>query len=155
MNIKVKEISEENFKLFGKVLAAAEGNPTSQSQSYKFWSDIINYKIDGETEVGICNVYKQPENLIEEMERHLRTPEILIPIDAPFVLPLLSTEAGSEKVEAFKVGVGQALKIDDAVWHGPCIPADKKECSYFVIFRRGTPQEDVEKKKIQKVKIEI
>lgn len=62
MKLKPKEITEENFSAFGKVVVGASGNPTSQAADYKFWSDIMNYRIEGETEVGICKVYKQPTN---------------------------------------------------------------------------------------------
>ena len=145
MNLKPKKITQENFASFGKVVAGTSGKPTSQAVDYKFWSDLMNYKIDGETEVGICKVYKQPSNLINGMERHLQTPEILIPIDAPFILPLLNDKSKPEEAEAFVVDIGQAITINESVWHGACIPFEKDECSYFVIFKRGTPHNDVEK----------
>lgn len=153
MEIKSKEITEENFSTFGKVVIGASGIPTSQAKDYKFWSDIINYKIDGETEVGICTVYKQPENSINQMERHLKTPEILIPIDAPFIIPLLNDANRPEGADAFIVNMGQAIAINEKVWHGACIPLDKDECSYFVIFKKGTPHSDVEKKIVPEIKI--
>jgi ureidoglycolate hydrolase len=145
MKIKPKKITEENFSAFGKVVVGTSGIPTSQAADYKFWSDIMNYNIDGETEVGICTVYKQPTNSIYGMERHLNTPEILIPIDAPFILPLLKDKSKPEEAEAFVVDIGQAITIYESVWHGACIPFGKDECSYFVIFKRGTPHKDVEK----------
>jgi ureidoglycolate hydrolase len=112
---------------------------------YKFWSDLMNYKIDGETEVGICTVYKQATNSLNKMERHLNTPEILIPIDEPFILPLLIDKNKPDEADAFIIDIGQAIAINDKVWHGACIPCGKDECSYFVIFKRGTPHADVEK----------
>ena len=59
MKIKAKKITAENFSSFGKALVEATGDPTSQAVDYKFWSDIINYNIEGDTEIGICTVYKQ------------------------------------------------------------------------------------------------
>lgn len=154
MKIKSKHISPENFKKFGRVVTFAEGEPTSQAADYKFWSDIVNYRIDGSTEIGICTVYKQLKNEISGMERHLRTPEILIPIDAPFTLPLLLEGEDEEKAEAFQCNLGEAVVINEAVWHGACLPVGKDESSYFVIFRKGTPHEDVEKKAIRAIEIE-
>lgn len=155
MNIKSKKISAENFKKFGSVVTTPEGKPTSEAADYKFWSDIADYKINGNTEIGICTVYRQKENKITGMERHLKTPEILIPIDGAFVLPLLLQGDPEDKTEAFKVNIGEAVKINDAVWHGACLPADKKESSYFVIFRKGTPYEDVEKKNVTPLEISL
>jgi ureidoglycolate lyase len=141
----VQKANTMNFRKYGKVVNVPEGSPTSQDSSYKFWSDIANYKIEGETEIGICTVFKQ-EKISDKVERHLNTPEILIPIDAPFILPVL--EDGKEKsdMEFFEVGIGEAVVINEAVWHGACLPVNKNESSYFVIFRRNTPGEDVEKR---------
>lgn len=153
MKIKAKKITNDNFGSYGKVVVGAVGAPTSQSLDYKFWSDIMNYKIDGETEVGICTVYRQEVDTIRTMERHIKTPEVLIPIDAPFILPLLSDKNKPETAEAFIVNIGQALAMNKEVWHGTCIPLDKKECSYFVVFKKGTPQNDVEKMEISELTI--
>lgn len=154
MKIKAKHITSENFANFGKAVTAPTKAPTSQAGDYRFWSDIANYHIDGDTEIGLCTVYQQPVMEISGVERHLRTPEILIPIDAPFILPLLLEGQPESAVEAFQVNLGEAVVIDKAVWHGACLPAGKKESSYFVIFRRNTPHEDVVKKNIEKVQIE-
>lgn len=153
MKIESKRISRENFKKFGKVVSYPSGKPTSEAADYKFWAGIADYNIDGETEIGICTVYRQKESTITGMERHLRTPEILIPIDGAFIIPLLIDGEEQYKSEAFKVELGEAVAINDGVWHGACIPADKDESSYFVIFRKGTSHTDVEKKNIESMEI--
>lgn len=155
ITINTKPITEDNFKKFGKVVKSPKGEPTAQAADFKFWSDIANYEIDGSTEIGICTVYKQPKNIINGMERHLETPEILIPIDAPFVLPLLKEGETEEQSKAFQVDIGEAVIIDKAVWHGACLPVGKEESSYFVIFRKGTPNEDVYKKEIKEIELQF
>ncbi|KUG27019.1 hypothetical protein ASZ90_003124 [hydrocarbon metagenome] len=155
ITIKPKPIIEDNFKKFGKVVKSPKGEPTAQAADFRFWSDIADYEIDGSTEIGICTVYKQPKNIINGMERHLLTPEILIPIDAPFVLPLLKEGETEEQAESFQVDIGQAVVIDKAVWHGACLPVGKKDSSYFVIFRKGTPNEDVYKKDIEEIELQF
>lgn len=153
--MNIKEITGINFRKFGKVVKAPSGIPTSEAKDYKFWSDIADYLIEGETEIGICTVYKQPENILDGMERHLRTPEILIPIDAPFALPVLVDGEDEKSAEIFKVDIGESVVVKEGVWHGACLPLEKEKSSYFVIFRKGTPKEDVEKKNISPVKIEL
>jgi len=130
------------------VVSTPSGKPTSEGTDYKFWSDIADYKIDGDTEIGICKVFKQESIEIRVVERHLKTPEILIPIDAPFILPVLLEGSNRDKMEFFETDIGEALVINKAVWHGPCFPVGKSESSYFVIFRKNTPFEDVEKKSL-------
>lgn len=154
MKIKSEHITEDNFNIYGRVVTSPANQPTSQAADYKFWSDIADYHIQGDTEIGICTVYKQSETKINGMERHLNTPEILIPIDAPFRLPLLLPGDNENNVRAFEVGIGEAVVINKAVWHGACIPVGKDESSYFVIFRKNTPHEDVEKKNIPEIEIE-
>jgi ureidoglycolate hydrolase len=145
--MKILKADSENFSRYGKVVSTPSGKPTSEGDDYRFWSDIANYNIEGETEVGICTVYKQEDEKIYGLERHLRTPEILIPIDAPFILPVES-EDENKQLEYFQVDVGEAVIMNEAIWHGPCLPVGKSDSSYFVIFRRRTPYEDVEKKSL-------
>jgi len=155
MVIKAQKVSRKKFQKFGKLATNPVGQPTSEGVDYKFWSDLASYQIEGETEIGICRVFRQEQNLIKGMERHLHTPEILIPIDAPFAVPLLLGDASEKEAMAFRVDLGQAIVIDPAVWHGACLPVGKKESSYFVIFRRKTPFTDVEKKEIIPFEIKI
>ena len=98
-------------------------------------------------------MFGNPDHRIAGLERHLRTPEILVPIDGPFILPLLLGEAGEGDIKAFRVGLGEAVVIDRAVWHGACLPVGKKESSYFVMFRKNTPHDDVEKRTTKPVSI--
>jgi ureidoglycolate hydrolase len=144
-----------SFIKYGKVVNPPSCAPTSEARDYKFWSNLADYFINGETEIGICTVYKQSQNIVEGMERHLNTPEILIPVDAPFILPVLVDGDPDSSAKAFKVEVGESIIINNAVWHGACLPFGKNKASYFVIFKKGTPAEDVEKKTITKVNIRL
>lgn len=149
--IKPHRITESGFSPFGKIVTSPTAQPTSQAADYKFWSDIADYHVQGETEIGLCTVYAQPKQEISGVERHMHTPEILIPVDAPFVLPLYDDAKG--RAEAFRVNIGEAVVINTGVWHGACLPVGKKQATYFVIFRKGTPHEDVMKKPIDPVQI--
>lgn len=153
MIIRPKPLAGSNFSKFGKIVKSPNGQPTSQASDFKFWSNIANYEISGLTEIGICTVYKQQRNFIKNMERHLYTPEILIPIDAPFVIPLLKDSDVEEQAEAFQVNIGEVVIIDKAVWHGACLPIGKEQSSYFVIFKKETPKEDVDKKEIREFEL--
>ncbi len=155
MTIEVEKITQERFEKYGRVVLSPQGKPLAAEPEYKFWSDLANYQIEGETEIGICTVFRQSPPQIVSVERHLHTPEILIPIDAPFVLPLLLQDEPAEEMQAFEVGIGEAVVIDADVWHGASLPVGVEQSSYFVIFKRGTPANDVEKKAISGVEIEL
>ncbi len=155
MAVRPKHITPGNFEAFGRVVTGPKGGPTSQASDYKFWSDIADYQIEGETEVGICTVFRQPKSSVAGLERHLRTPEILIPIDASFVLPLLRDGAPEQEIQAFRVDPGEAVIIAGGVWHGACLPVRRRQSSYFVIFRKGTPHTDVEKRMVHPLSITL
>jgi len=155
MKIKSKKVNRENFKKYGNVVLAPAGEPTAQAGDFKFWSDLGHFTINGETEIGICTVFRQFTNEVSVVERHTQTPEILIPIDGSFVLPLLLDSNTDDKLEAFTVHIGEAVVIDENVWHGPCLPLAQDALSYYVIFRRGTHHNDVEKRTISSVYVEI
>lgn len=153
MKITPRSVTQEDFARFGKAVTSPTDATTSEGPDYKFWSDIASYSIKGETEIGICTVYAQAVAKIDGVERHLRTPEILIPIDGSFYLPLLLEGDSEDQMAVFRVNMGEAVVIDEAVWHGACLPVRQEQCSYFVIFRSNTPHDDVEHKSIDPVLI--
>ena len=135
-----QRITPENFARYGRVARIPDGAPTAEDATFRYWSDAAHYNIDGETEVGFCTVVRQDVPAVTWMERHERTPELLIPIDGPFLLPVMGE---GKDVEVFEVQPGEAVVIGQNVWHSACYPAEGDAATYFVIFRRGTPQEDV------------
>lgn len=150
-----KRISPRNFADFGTMLRAPVKPPTAEDQTFKYWSDLASYHVEGETEIGWCTVYRQEGRPITWMERHEQTPELLIPIDAPFILPVMRKENGPDSIEAFQVEIGEAVVIGQNVWHTACQPAAGDQATYFVIFRRGTPAEDVIKTDVSDVAIAV
>jgi ureidoglycolate hydrolase len=155
MRIITQPLEPQKFKKFGRIVVMPQSEPTERGTTYSFWSDLANFRIEGETEIGYCTVYKQTKNLITAMERHLDSAEILIPIDADFALPLLLEGEQISTAVSFRVQVGQAVVIDKGVWHAALIPLEAEKASYFVIFKRGTPANDVQMKDIQAIEISI
>ena len=128
--------------------------PLAETSEFSFWSDAADYRIDGDTEVGFCTVYPHRANTVTWMERHERTPELLVPIDGRLVLPVM-TDNDEAEVQAFEFGPGEAVVIGRNVWHSACLPVGWDAVTYFVIFRLGTPHEDVVKTDIPPVRIQI
>lgn len=144
MPVSPQRITAENFAPYGRVARLPDGTPTAEDATFRYWSDAAHYGIDGETEIGFCTVYRQDAPAVTWVERHDRTPELLIPIDGAFLLPVMG--AGDADVEVFEVEPGEAVVIGQGVWHSACHPAAGDAATYFVLFRRGTPQDDVTKK---------
>lgn len=151
ITIQPQRITQDNFARYGEVARLPAGDPLAATEQFSFWSDVAAFEVEGETEIGFCTVYRRPEEHVDWMERHARTPELLVPIDGPFLLPVM----GDGEVDVFRVEPGEAVVIGTGVWHSACIPADAAEATYFVIFRRGTPQEDVTKTDVEAVAVHL
>src|SRR5690606_32881042 len=108
---RVQRINSDNFAPYGKVAVLGNEKPLASGSQFKFWSDHASFRIEGETEIGFCTVFPPRQGIVDWMERHARTPEILIPIDWPFVLPVMRDGA----VEAFEVYSGEAVMINPDV----------------------------------------
>jgi ureidoglycolate lyase len=153
ISITAHPITEELFRPYGKVVTGVSGSPLAETPEFSYWSDLAAFVIESATEIGLCTVYRQDEPVVRVVERHVRTPEVLIPADGPFDLPVLRPGDPPEKLAVFRVRPGQAVVIGSGVWHGACLPVDGEAATYFVLFRRGTPHRDVSKKEIGPVAI--
>ncbi len=151
--IPVTRITVDNFARFGSLARLDERQPTAEGSTFSYWSDLAHYTVRGETEIGLCTVYAQDWRGVSWMERHDLTPEILIPIDGPFLLPVMTGD-GSDEVVVFQVDPGEAAVIGAGVWHSACLPVGAERATYWVIFRRGTPAEDVIKTDIPPARIQ-
>lgn len=138
-----EKLTADAFRPFGSVFEPPGGPPLASDETFSFWSDLTSFAIDGEAEMGLCTVSAGDRPTVSWMERHMRTPEILLPQGRPFLLPVMESEG--REVRIFRVAADQAVVIGTGVWHSVCLPAGSEDISYVVIFRRGTPHEDVEK----------
>jgi ureidoglycolate lyase len=150
MTATPRRATPEAFARFGTVVPVPTAEPMSAGDTFRYWSDLAHYRIEGETEIGLCTVYRQDDPRVTWMERHEKTPEFLIPTDGPFLLPVMD-DAGA--VEIFRVEPGEAVVIGDGVWHSACLPVEGASATYFVVFRRGTPRADVIKRDIDPVAV--
>ncbi len=150
-SIRPVRITSDNFSRYGRLARLPETDPLAATDQFKFWSDAAFFETSDQTEIGFCTVFARPDETVAWMERHARTPEVLIPIDGPFVLPVFD----GDRVEAFRVEPGEAVVIGTNVWHSACIPVGAAKATYFVIFRRGTPHEDVFKTEVEPVRVAL
>ncbi|MEM2969870.1 MAG: ureidoglycolate lyase [Candidatus Bathyarchaeia archaeon] len=115
----------------------------------KFQPTIVSFYIDGEIEIGLCQV-KKDSNTLKFMEKHARTPELIVPIKGSFILPValshnpldVTESPSAADVEAFFVRSNQALVMNNGVWHSAPFPIGK-ETTFFVIFKKDTSKNDV------------
>ncbi len=143
-------ITPENFARYGRVARLPGEPPLAGDAAFSYWSEAAFFHVEGETDVGYCTVYAQPAPAVAWVEKHDRSPEVVIPIDGAVLLPVVGSGEG-DAVEVFEVRPGEAAIVGAGVWHSACHPAGGQAATYFVLFRRGTPREDVVKKDIAAV----
>jgi ureidoglycolate hydrolase len=126
------------------------------TDTVKFWPALTKYAISGETEVGLCTCFGRPRQ-IEHLERHQNTPEILVPLDGDFLLPVAAVDQpetqngvlSAEGVEVIRVKAGTAVVLSSGVWHWAVWPHNRQSVTYLVMFRSHTPNEDLEIKEVK------
>ena len=160
MIVRARNLTAEAFSKFGRVIEVPNSKPLVERENVKFWGTIATFKVDGEAEIGIC-VVKKDSNILKFMERHVQTPEVIIPIKGDFVLPVAISKnlddrdeyPKAEDVEAFYIRDEQALILNKGVWHYAPLPVENK-ASFFVIFKKETTRRDLDVKEIsEEVKI--
>lgn len=156
MLVKVIKACRAEFQKYGQIVIVPEVPALLGTQEIRFWPCLAKYHIEGETEVGICRCFERPRR-IESLERHKETPEILMPVDGDFFLPVAPADqpAGAgrlraENVQVFHIPSGAAVILERGVWHWAAWPDGKESITYQVIFKLGTPADDCEKKDIVK-----
>jgi len=155
MVLKAKRLTAASFSKFGKAIDIPKSPPLVETETVKYWGTIASFMVEGETEVGIC-IVKKDSNIIESMERHVGTPELIAPIEGDFVIPVAASRnledpnetPKVEDSEAFYVNEKQAFVMDKGVWHWAPFPVGK-ESSFYVIFKKETTKRDMTVKKFK------
>ncbi len=153
MHIRVKDADAEEFGMYGSLVALPDYPAPLGTDAIRFWPALAKYSTSSEMEMGMCTCLERPRQ-IERLERHLTTPEILVPLDCDFLLPLAPAdqpENGSGKLEAGGVEIirfraGTAVVLNPGVRHWAVWPANGESVTYLVEFRSDTHKEDLETK---------
>lgn len=152
--IPVREISKINFADCGQYITNDDLNPAAEEDIFVFWDGLGLLDDSHEYEVGFLEA-KNRENYFSIMERHLETKELFFALDDAVILtaPPSGNKAfpDLEKVRALKIESGSGVIFDRGAWHWIPFPLQKK-AQFVVIFKKNTPEEDLEKINLQKEK---
>jgi len=133
IDIKPKELSEENFKKYGTAIFKPKEKPPKLGSNWDCWIGIGKLgNIDGT--LGIVET-RMSNELIDSMEAHGK-PELLIPIDKPIIQPVAALNGtdkpDAENVQAFIIYPGQSIVLKEFTWHSAAIPLESDSWYYFV-----------------------
>jgi len=143
----VYQLTPELFSRFGQIVKTPTKLPDISNHVLDFWSKIALVPDAGDLEIGLCKVKDRPWKL-KEMENHLETPEIIIPLDGDMILPVAQFFYREPKPKAaetvlFKISPGICLILSIGTWHCLPFPINKATAEFLVIFQKGTAYNDL------------
>ncbi len=146
--VKAQHVSNELLKDMGKAIRiTADTKPDAQSDIQTYYGQLALMQCTGEIQIGIC-VAKNREYIVNELERHAETAELLVALKGDFVTAVApSIEVGGRlcpdmnKVIAVRVNEGEGVFFKEDVWHWTPY-AITPGCDVLVAFKKDTPKND-------------
>ncbi|MGA2477222.1 MAG: hypothetical protein ABSG63_00550 [Spirochaetia bacterium] len=127
-------------------LPAAAWHAPTEAAPVQFYPEQGLITGRGDWELGIV-AYRNRPFLVDHLEHHVTTGELLYAVDDDFIMPVAPTKAGTElpdieKMVAVHVRRGQGLLFGTAVWHWAPYPL-RPQSFALVGFGRGTSTKDM------------
>jgi len=149
MRLKVQPISAKAFAPYGSVIAAPAAEPTSRPEGMEYWAGVAELPDLGVAySVGYATQARRP--FVQTMaERHMKTPELLMPVGGDMVVVAGPAEyldeptrlPAPERFVAFRVPEGQGVIFGPGVWHWAPFAVDAA-IKLLVIYTAGTAAGD-------------
>lgn len=159
---KAQHINNKMFEGFGRAIRITEGTkPDAKDDIQTYYGQLAIMECSGAIQLGIC-VAKRREYVVEQLEQHKKTAELLAALKGDFVtLAAPSVESGGKQVPdleravAVRVNQGEGVFFDEGIWHWTPY-AITPECDVLVTFGKDTPKYDFTAVKLEEpVKMEL
>ena len=145
--LTVVELTPESFRGYGSVLSVSPGAPMADSEEITYWGKVAELEMGPKVSTGHLSCKPRP-GVLKQLERHLRTPEILVAVRGDSLVCLARPSAPGSKaidgLQAFHVKQGQAFAMAPGTWHWAGYPTKKEAAVFLVVFASGTEGEDLE-----------
>ena len=83
LQLKVKELTQENFREYGVVIDIPESEPTAVLKGLRCWHHIDWLRTPGEIDIGLLQIEKQ-DMIFKQIERHFKSHEMFSPIPVSY-----------------------------------------------------------------------
>jgi ureidoglycolate hydrolase len=144
MRIPINDIRHDDDCSFGKIIKLPQDTALRVSENFKYLKQQAIIDVNYPVEIGHLQVNGN-HTTFNQMERHEKTPELLIPLDGDFIIPVCTSFnklPDLNSLIALRVRQGEALLLNRNCWHWmPC--AVSGQMSILVIFRNNTSAEDI------------
>ena len=160
--LAVEALTAEGFAPFGRVVEEPARAPDAAGPSWRWWAETASLASDGRA-FGVGYVSVEPGELrFEWAERHMRSPELVVPAGGECLIyagpPEHADEPGRlpplESFRAFRLAAGQGALLEAGVWHGAPLALDGP-VGAFVFLLEGTGQNDVHVVRFPEAPVEV
>lgn len=148
--IKAIELTPENFKDYGVIISKTKSKPWTENEEITYWGKVLELKISEVVSTGIL-VNNKREPLVNKMERHVSTPEMLVALEGDSIICMARPScycrccsSGIEGIKAFYLRQGDAIVMHAGTWHWASYPVDCEASKILVVFASGTEDKDME-----------
>jgi hypothetical protein len=123
-----------------------EGTRRLEADIIRFYGELGRVSYPADLELGICAYRKRPL-LVDQLEHHASTQELLYAIDDDFIMPMAPDRGkdnvpDAERIIAIRVKRGEGVIFGKGVWHW--VPYPLKEESFALVgFAWGTAAKDM------------
>jgi ureidoglycolate lyase len=142
-NLKVMNLTEDNFKEFGSIISIKNRRPDVEDQKFGWYEKLGFFKETQNISLNILKAKKR-EFEIDKLEYHKETPEAIIPIGGERVVVVVAPEGDLDesKIKAFYINKNEGVMLNKGVRHFIPYPLEvDTEC--LIVFKHGTGVDDL------------
>ncbi len=147
--LQPEKLTKEKFQPYGEIIEAEGEFKIINQGNGKKWNNLVKFDMfhdKGYVNLGILRT-KYIDPLFDQMERHLYTSQIFIPLNGgrSIVVVAQSSEQfpDPQTVKAFLMEGNQGVSFNRKVWHHTLFPLNEVQ-DYILIMRGGNFTPDVE-----------
>lgn len=144
--IKIEPLTKEAFAPYGEY--ADMLNPQGHAlcgELHSFYPDRLLDRIDANVGFSPIVVKKPAKMIVNAVEYHTTTAEVILPLTDDMVLHVAQPSAGTpipDKTKAFLVPKGTIIKMNACVWHLAPLPAKEKTITCMIALPECTYMND-------------
>ncbi len=142
LTIKARPLSKKDFAPYGEYykMTAPDGYALC-GEIHKFYPDRVISNACGNVGFSPITVKKPEKMLINMVEYHTTTAELILPLTDDMILHVAEPSAGKpipEHTKAFIVPKNTLVKLNACVWHLAPLPRKKDELTAMIILPECT-----------------
>jgi ureidoglycolate hydrolase len=147
MELRIMDLSREALRGIGQMLTPASWSAPEAGAEHSYADTMADLGLEAPCSAGVVECAKRPR-VLRLMERHQRTPEMIVFLDGEGVACLAPPQEAAEgrlrDMVAVRARAGQAFLLERGAWHSIPFPVGRKPARFLVVFRSGTGRDDLE-----------